>query len=115
MGSRRLDPVSPARTAMGDTPGMKILASITQGHSDYDDRLRRLLDGLGIDPHEFVGLDYFGLVPFFVLAGATVRPDAHTHGQDVHVSKVDVEIPEELEEAFFATLPELLEDAYSDD
>jgi hypothetical protein len=100
---------------MGDTPPMKTLASITQGHSDYDDRLRTLLDGLGIDPHEFIGLDYFGLIPFFVLAGATVRPDAHTHGADIHVSKVEVEIEEELEEAFFATLPELLDDAYADD
>lgn len=100
---------------MGDTAPMKTLASITQGHSDYDDRLRTMLDGLGIDPHEFIGLDYFGLVPFFVLAGATVRPDVHAHGQDIHVSDVHVEISEELEEAFFATLPELLEDAYSED
>ena len=100
---------------MGHTAPMKILASITQGHSDYDDRLRTLLDGLGIDPHEFIGLDYFGLVPFFVLAGATVTPDAHSHGQDIHVSQVHVSVPEELEEAFYATLPELLEDAYSDD
>ena len=100
---------------MGDTARMKTLASITQGHSDYDDRLRTLLDGLGIDPHEFIGLDYFGVVPFFVLAGATVRPDAHSHGLDVHVSTVEVELSEELEDAFFATLAELLEDAYSDD
>lgn len=94
---------------------MRTLASITQGHSDYEDRLRSMLDGMGIDPYEFVGLDYFGLVPFFVLAGATIRPDAHTHGSDVHVSEVHVEIDEELEEAFYVTLPELLEDAYADD
>ena len=94
---------------------MKRLATIAQGRSDYDDRLRALLDGTGIDPHEFVGLDYFGLVPFFVIAGATVRPDAHTHGDDVHVSEIHVEIPEDLEEAFYATLPELLEDAYTDE
>jgi hypothetical protein len=94
---------------------MRQLAHITQGESDYDPRLRALLDETGIDPHEFVGLDYFGLVPFFVLAGATVRPDAHSHGDDVHVTGVDVEVPEELEEAFFATLPRFLEDAYSED
>lgn len=93
---------------------MKQLAYITQGSSDYDPRLRDLLDETGIDPHEFVGLDYFGLVPFFVLAGATVRPDAHTHGTDVHVSAVYVEVPEELEEGFFAALPEMLEDAYEE-
>jgi hypothetical protein len=65
--------------------------------------------------HEFVGLDYFGLVPFFVIAGATVRPDAHSHGDDVHVVAIHVEVPEELEEAFFQTLPELLEDAYAEE
>jgi hypothetical protein len=94
---------------------MKHLATISQGQSEYDDRLRALLDGTGIDPHEFVGLDYFGLVPFFVIAGATVRPDAHSHGDDVHVVAIHVEVPEELEEAFFQTLPELLEDAYAEE
>ncbi len=94
---------------------MKHLATISQGQSDYDDRLRALLDGTGIDPQEFVGLDYFGLVPFFVIAGATVRPDAHSHGDDVHVVAIHVEVPEELEEAFFQTLPELLDDAYAEE
>ncbi len=94
---------------------MKQLAFITQGHADYDPRLRTLLDGTGIDPHEFEGLDYFGLTPFFVIAGATVRADAHTHGTDVHTQGVFVEVPEELEEGFFQTLPELLEDAYADE
>ena len=59
---------------------MKQLAYITQGHSEYDPALRELLDATGIDAEEFVGLDYFSLIPFFVLAGATVTPDAHTHG-----------------------------------
>ena len=94
---------------------MKQLAYITQGNSRYDDRLWEILASSGIDPHEFEGLDYFGLTPFFVIAGATVRADAHTHGTDVHTSGVFVEIPEELEEAFLATLPELLEDAYSEE
>ena len=94
---------------------MKQLATITQGSSDYDPRLRSLLDATGIDPHEFVGLDYFGLVPFFVIAGAAVRPDAHTHGDDVHVVAIHVEIDDELEEAFYATLPDLLDDAYRED
>jgi len=92
---------------------MKQLAFITQGHSDYDDRLWALLGATGIDPHEFVGLDYFGLVPFFVVCGASVRTDAHTHGTDVHVSGIHVEIPEELEDPFYATLPAVLADAYS--
>jgi hypothetical protein len=94
---------------------MKQLAFITQGESEYDPRLREMLDATGIDPHEFAGLDYFGLVPFFVIAGATVRPDAHTHGVDIHTSGVFVEVPEELEEAFFATLPQILSDAYAEE
>jgi hypothetical protein len=93
---------------------MKQIGFITQGHSEYDERLRALLDASGIDPEEFLGLEYFSLTPFFVLAGATVSPDAHTHGTDVHVSAVRITVPEELEEAFLATLPELLDDAYSD-
>ena len=94
---------------------MKQIGYITQGRSDYDERLRAVLDASGIDPEEFLGLEYFSLTPFFVLAGATVSPDAHTHGTEVHVSAVRVEIAEELEEAFLATLPELLEDAYAEE
>jgi hypothetical protein len=94
---------------------MKQIGHITQGHSDYDERLRAILDASGIDPEEFIGLEYFSLTPFFVLAGATVSADAHTHGMEVHVSAVRVEIAEELEEAFLATLPELLEDAYAEE
>ena len=47
-----------------------------------------------------------------MLAGATVTPDAHTHGTDVHVTGVVVSIAEELETGFFAALPEFLADAY---
>jgi hypothetical protein len=94
---------------------MKQIAYITQGRSDYDERLRAILDASGIDPEEFLGLEYFSLTPFFVLAGATVSAEAHAHDTEVHVSGVRVTIPEELEEAFLATLPELLEDAYAEE
>ena len=50
-----------------------------------------------------------------MLAGATVAAEAHAHGDEVHVSGVRVTVPEELEEAFLATLPELLEDAYAEE
>jgi hypothetical protein len=93
---------------------MKQIAYITQGHSDYDERLREVLDASGIDPEEFLGLEYFSLTPFFVLAGATVSPEAHAHGAEVHVTGVRVTIPEELEEALLAILPEMLEDAYAE-
>jgi hypothetical protein len=94
---------------------MKQIGYITQGRSDYDERLRAVLDASGIDPEEFLGLEYFSLTPFFVLAGATVSAEAHAHDTEVHVSGVRVTIPEELEEAFLATLPELLEDAYAEE
>jgi hypothetical protein len=98
-----------------ETRWMKQLAIIAQGQSDYDERLRGLLDNSGIDPEEFIGLDYFSLVPFFVLAGATVAPDAHAHGDSVHVTAVRVTIPEEQEDAFLATLDEILADAYEEE
>jgi hypothetical protein len=94
---------------------MKQLALITQGNADYDPRLKSLLEASEIDPHEFEGLDWFGLTPFFVLCGATVRPRAHTHGNDVHVEGVYIEIPEEFEASFFETLPVILDDAYGDE
>ncbi len=92
---------------------MKQLAYIAQGQSDFEPRLRELLDATGIDPEEFIGLEYFSLTPFFVISGASVRAEAHTHGQgDVHVTGVFVEVAEELEDGFYATLPQILEDAY---
>ena len=94
---------------------MKQIGYITQGRSDYDERLRAVLDASGIDPEEFLGLEYFSLTPVFVLAGATVAAEAHAHDTEVHVSGVRVTIAEELEEAFLATLPELLEDAYAEE
>ncbi|HSD76659.1 MAG TPA: hypothetical protein VLA98_04620 [Solirubrobacteraceae bacterium] len=94
---------------------MKTLAVITFGQSRYDDRLRTLLDESGIDPEEFEDLEYFGLLPFFVLAGASVRTDAHAHGDHMHFQGVTVELPEELEESFFTLLPEMLEQAYGED
>jgi hypothetical protein len=91
---------------------MTELAYIVPEQADYDPRLRTLLDGTGIDPHEFIGLDYFSLVPFFVLAGATVAPDAHAHGDSMHVTAVRVSVADGQEDAFLATLEEILADAY---
>ena len=83
-------PRGPRRAAAARLGGagarMKQIGFITQGHAEYDERLRALLDASGIDPEEFLGLEYFSLTPFFVLAGATVGADAHTHGTEVHVS-----------------------------
>jgi hypothetical protein len=94
---------------------MKRLAAISQGNSDYDPRLWKLLEDSGVERDEFVGLDYFGLTPFFVIAGASVRSDAHGHGDHVHVSTIFVEVEEEVEEAFYAMLPQILQDAYAEE
>jgi hypothetical protein len=95
---------------------MSRLALITQGHAEYDPRLKSLLDESGIDPHEFSGLDWFGLTPFYVLAGATVTPQAHTHGPDIHVEAVVVDLADDLPlDSFLAALEEMLRDAYSEE
>jgi hypothetical protein len=94
---------------------MPQLAYITQGESEYDPRLREILDSTGIDPHEFVGLDYFSLTPFFVLAGATVAPDMHMHGDHAHVTGVRVTVPDEALGGFLETLPQFLADAYDEE
>ena len=65
------------------------LAFITQGNSQYADRLWKLLEGTGIDPHEFEGLDYYGLVPFFVLSGGPgPAPGAHARRARPHRGRV---------------------------
>jgi hypothetical protein len=94
---------------------MKQLATIAPGHADFDPRLRGLLEASQIDPHEFEDLDWFGLLPFFVLAGASVRTDAHAHGDHTHFASVVVELPEDLEEGFFGSLPVMLDQAYGED
>jgi len=93
---------------------MKQLARIAPGRSEYDPRLRGLLEETGIDPHEFEDLDWFGLLPFFALAGASVRTEAHGHGDHVHFGAVVLELPDELEEGFYGSLPVMLEQAYVD-
>jgi hypothetical protein len=93
---------------------MKTLAVITFGQSRFDERLRTLLDETGIDPEEFEDLEYFGLLPFFGRAGAWWRPAAHAHDDHMHFHGVTVELPDELEEPFFALLPEMLDQAYGE-
>lgn len=87
---------------------MKQLAHIRIDHSDYDPRLWSLLEESGLEHDDFEGLDYFSLLPFFVLAGASVRSHVRVHDDHSHFEAVTVEVPEELEEAFFHVLPELL-------
>ena len=94
--------------ARRDTAPMKQLAFITVGHSEYDDRLKKMLGETGIDPQEFESLDYFSLIPIFLLAGASVRTAAESHGDHMHLEGWYVEIEDDLEPIFFAELPGLL-------
>ena len=87
---------------------MKQLAHIRIDDSSYDPRLWSLLEETGLEHDDFEGLDYFSLLPFFVLAGASVRSHVHVHDDHSHFEAVTIEIPEELEDAFFHVLPELL-------
>lgn len=93
---------------------MKQLARIAIDDSKYDDQLWKLLEETGLDRDDFEGLDYFSLLPFFVLAGASVRSHVHLHGDHSHFEAVTIEIPEELEEAFFGVLPDLLDQLVED-
>jgi hypothetical protein len=87
---------------------MSQLAFITVGRSDYDPRLKEMLDDTGIDPQEFERLDYFSLIPMFLLAGASVRTAAEAHGDHMHLEGWYVEVDDDLEPIFFAELPGLL-------
>ncbi|MCW3016322.1 MAG: hypothetical protein JWO02_3414 [Solirubrobacterales bacterium] len=88
---------------------MKKLALIEPDKSAYADRFWTILEETGLEPQEFEALDYFSYLPFFVLAGASVETHLHTHGDHFHFEGVTLSIPEELEEAFYAVLPQILE------
>jgi hypothetical protein len=88
---------------------MKRLASITQGHSDYDDRLWKLLEESGVPVDEFETLDYFSLLPFFVLAGASVDTQVESHGDHFHFQGVKLTVADDMVEPFFDGLEGLLE------
>lgn len=94
---------------------MKTLARIAIDDSKYDDRLRTLLEETGLERDDFEGLDWFSLLPFFVLAGANVRSNVHLHEDHSHFESVTVEIDEQLEESFFAVLPDLLDQLVDED
>jgi hypothetical protein len=88
---------------------MKQLAFITFGDSKYDDRLWKALEDSGVPADEFESLDYFSLVPFFVLAGASVETQVESHGDHFHFHGVSITIPEDMEEPFYDGLEGLLE------
>ncbi|MBJ7331151.1 MAG: hypothetical protein JHC95_14730 [Solirubrobacteraceae bacterium] len=87
---------------------MPQIARIDVGDSQFHDRLWKLLTDTGIEPEEFEDLEYFSLIPFFVIAGASVETQVEAHGDHFHFRGVTLHVPEELEEMFFAVLPQML-------
>lgn len=87
---------------------MKQLAQIAPGQSDFDPRLLSLLQDSGMEKDDFEDLDWFSLLPFFVLAGASVETEAHAHGDHAHFVGVRVVLPEEMTPHFFVALPQML-------
>ncbi len=60
-------------------------------------------------------IDEISLLPAYVLAGASIRTEAHAHGSHMHVVAISVEIAGELEAAFYETLGHVLEASDEDD
>lgn len=98
---------------------METVITIGAESVTYADRLQRLLlDDFEVDVREDDALDPVSLLPAFVLSGASIRTDAHAHGEHVHVVGIVVEVPEALLDAFYATLPQVLvadDDDFEDD
>ncbi len=87
---------------------MKQLAFITFGQAEYDPRLKGILDESGIDPDEFESLEYFSMVPFMILAGASVDTRVESHGDHFHFQGVVIQVSDDMEEPFFDAFPQLL-------
>jgi hypothetical protein len=94
---------------------MTLLMKITDEGAEYADQLHDLLAEFGVDPAVEDEIDEISLLPAYVLAGASIRTDAHAHGSHMHVVAITVEIPDELEEAFYETLGHVLEASDEDD
>ena len=87
---------------------MTQIAFIEPDNSKYADRFWAILEATGLDPQEFEALDYFSYLPFFVLAGASVQTQLHSHGDHFHFEGVTLTVPDELEEAFYEVVPQIL-------
>jgi hypothetical protein len=87
---------------------MPQLAQIAPGESTFDPRLLAVLEESGAEKDDFEDLDWFSLVPFFVLAGASIETEAHAHGDHAHFQSIRVVVPEELEGHFLVALPQML-------
>ena len=88
---------------------MPQLARIAPEESTFDPRLLELLEASGVEKDDFEDLDFFSLLPFFVLAGASIETEAEAHGDHAHFHAARVVVPSELEAHFLTVLPQMLE------
>lgn len=94
---------------------MTLIMRVTDEGTQYAERLHELLAEFGVNPEQEDEIDEISLLPAYVLAGASVRTDAHAHGDHMHVVAITVEIAEELEQAFYETLAQVLEASTADE
>lgn len=87
---------------------MAQLAQIAPGDSTFDPRLLALLEQSGVEKDDFEDLDWFSLLPFFALAGASIETEAHAHGDHAHFAAVRVMVPDALVDHFLVALPQML-------
>ncbi len=88
---------------------MTLIMKITDDGSQYSERLVDLLGEFGVDPAVDDEIDELSLLPAYVLAGASIRTEAHSHGTHMHVVAINVEIGDELEDAFYEALAQVLD------
>ncbi len=87
---------------------MAQLAQIAPGQSTFDPRLLALLEASGVEKDDFEELDWFSLLPFYALAGASIETEAHAHGDHAHFAAVRVVIDDTLVDHFLTALPQML-------
>lgn len=94
---------------------MTLIMKITDEGTEYADQLHDLLAEFGVNPEIEDEIDEISLLPAYVLAGASIRTEAHAHSSHMHVVAITVEIADELEGAFYETLGHVLEASDEDD
>ena len=94
---------------------MTSIMQVTDEGTKYAERLHELLAEFGVNPEIEDEIDEISLLPAYVLAGASIRTEAHAHGDHMHVVAISVEIADELEQAFYETLAQVLEASDEDE
>jgi hypothetical protein len=94
---------------------MTLIMKITDEGTQYADQLHDLLAEFGVNPEIEDEIDEISLLPAYVLAGASIRTEAHAHSSHMHVVAISVEIADELEDAFYETLSHVLEASDEDE